>query len=360
MAIFKRGRIYWYHFLFNSQHIQKSTKQGNPRVARQMEAAHRTSLAKGEVGIRDKKPVPTLKEFIVNRFEPWAKAQFESTSPKTWKGWYRTNLRVLAGFPALADKNLGLITGEDAASFAAHRQSKQMQVSSINSSLRVLRRLLRVAVEWGVIPAAPKIKLLRGERHRERVITSAEEAKYLAAAPEPLASIATVLVDSGMRPEECFRLRWESVIWVNGRHGTILVTHGKTAAARRTLPMTPRVRNILEMGWESATKPTEGWIWTAPTASGHVEPSTLKKQHVRTFETLAEQAAKNDEKPVRPFVLYTLRHTFLTRLGDSGCNVWTLARIAGHSSIAMSARYVHPSEDAVLNAMTQMQLTATV
>ena len=87
-----------------------------------------------------------------------------------------------------------------------------MQASSINSSLRVLRRLLRVAVEWGVISSAPRIKLLRGERHRERAITSAEEAKYLAVAPEPLTSIATILVDSGMRPEECFRLRWESVV----------------------------------------------------------------------------------------------------------------------------------------------------
>jgi hypothetical protein len=32
--------------------------------------------------------------------------------------------------------------------------------------------------------------------------------------------------------------------------------------------------------------------------------------------------------------------------------VWTLARIAGHSSIAMSYCYVHPSEDNVLDAMT--------
>src|SRR5215475_6011670 len=80
MAIFKRGKIYWYHFLFNGQHIQESTKQGNPRVARQIEAAHRTALAKGEVGIRERKPVPTLKEFIENRFEPWAKAQFETAS----------------------------------------------------------------------------------------------------------------------------------------------------------------------------------------------------------------------------------------------------------------------------------------
>ena len=32
----------------------------------------------------------------------------------------------------------------------------------------------------------------------------------------------------------------------------------------------------------------------------------------------------------------------------------TLARIAGHSSIAMSMRYVHPSENAVLNAMSRL------
>ena len=48
------------------------------------------------------------------------------------------------------------------------------------------------------------------------------------------------------------------------------------------------------------------------------------------------------------------RHTFLTRLGASGCDVWTLARIAGHSSIAISARYVHPSEDAVLSAVQKL------
>jgi integrase len=53
-------------------------------------------------------------------------------------------------------------------------------------------------------------------------------------------------------------------------------------------------------------------------------------------------------------VLYTLRHTFLTRLGESGCDVWTLARIAGHSAINISARYVHPSEDAVLDAMARL------
>jgi hypothetical protein len=53
-------------------------------------------------------------------------------------------------------------------------------------------------------------------------------------------------------------------------------------------------------------------------------------------------------------VLYSLRHTFCARLGESGCDVWTLAGIAGHSSIAISSRYVHPSGNLVLDAMERM------
>jgi integrase len=153
-----------------------------------------------------------------------------------------------------------------------------------------------------------------------------------------------VLVDSGLRPEECFRLRWEAIAWVNGRYGTFLVTHGKTAAARRMLPMTPRVRGILEPRWHAQGQPQEGWVWPAGKRSGHIEPSTVKRLHAKALVASG----------VRPFVLYILRHTFLTLLAASGCDAWTLARIAGHSSVAISARYVHPSENAVLSAMSRL------
>jgi integrase len=143
-------------------------------------------------------------------------------------------------------------------------------------------------------------------------------------------------------------------MWANGKHGTLVVLHGKTAAARRVIPMTPRVRAILQKRWEGAGKPVEGWVWTAPTRSGHIESSSLKKQHANAFKKLQEEATKNSDRPPRPFVLYSLRHTFLTRLGESGCDAWTLARIAGHSNVSMSSRYVHPSEDAVLAAMTKL------
>jgi len=344
MSIYKRGKIYWYKFTFNGEAIRESTRQTNQHTARDMESAHRTSLAKGEVGIRDKKHVMTLAEFCDDRFEPWAKATFGKSSPKTWLDFYRVGLRAIRNYRSLASLRLDDITSERASEFAAYRQSQGLQVSTVNSSLRVLRRMLRLAVEWGELQSAPTIKRLPGERHREHVVSYDEEARYLGAGCELLASISTVLIDTGMRPEECYRLRWESITWVNGRNGTLLVTHGKTAAARRMLPMTPRVRAILENRWERTGKPLEGWIWPAPTLSGHVEPSSLKKQHRKALRLAG----------VRPFVLYSLRHTFLTRLGESGCDAWTLARIAGHSSITISSRYVHPSEDAVLSAMARL------
>ena len=341
MAIYKRGRLYWYKFMWNGDLIRESTRQPNQKIARQMEGAHRASLAKGEVGIRERKTAPTLTDFISQRFEPWAEA---STSAKTWLDYYRPGIRTIQRYKPLANLRLNEITSEKASDFAAWRQSAGLQVSSVNSSLQVLRRIMRLAAQWGAIEVAPLVKMLPGERHREHVVKPDEEARYLAAAPEPLGSIAAVLTDTGMRPDECYRLRWESVTWTNGRNGTILVTHGKTAAARRVLPLTVRAKSILLARWETAGRPAEGWVWSAPTRSGHFEKSTLKKQHKKALRL----------SQVRPFVPYSLRHTFLTRLGESGCDAWTLARIAGHSSVAMSARYVHPSEDAVLAALDRL------
>jgi integrase len=341
MSIYKRGNVYWYKFMWNGEMVRESTRQPNQNTARQMEAAHRASLAKGEVGIRERKVAPTLADFLSQRFEPWAEA---STSAKTWLDYYRPGIRTIQRYKPLANLRLNEITSENVSDFAAWRQSAGLQVSSVNSSLQVLRRVLRLAALWGAIEVAPSVKMLPGERHREHVVRPDEEARYLAAAPEPLGSVAAVLADTGMRPDECYRLRWESVTWTNGRNGTILVTHGKTAAARRVLPLTVRAKNILHARWEGAGSPKEGWVWSAPTRSGHFEKSTLKKQHKKALRL----------SRVRPFVLYSLRHTFLTRLGESGCDTWTLARIAGHSSVAMSGRYVHPSEDAVLTALERL------
>ena len=82
------------------------------------------------------------------------------------------------------------------------------------------------------------------------------------------------------------------------------------------------------------------------------QPRQLKeaaRTGLQDCECGVDREGKIERKPalLTPWVLYSFRHTFLTRLGESGCDAWTLARFAGHSSITISSRYVHPSENAM-------------
>ena len=63
MSVYKRGDTWWYRFQWQGRLTRNSTRVGNKRDAEQIEAAERTRLAKGEVGIKQKPKSPTLAEF---------------------------------------------------------------------------------------------------------------------------------------------------------------------------------------------------------------------------------------------------------------------------------------------------------
>ena len=86
----------------------------------------------------------------------------------------------------LADSLLDAVTADKIAGFVAKRREAGLQVSSINRQLEVVRRMLRLAVEWGQLEKQlPPVRKLPGENHRERVLAPEEEASYLDAAPPP-------------------------------------------------------------------------------------------------------------------------------------------------------------------------------
>src|SRR5579864_1169791 len=156
MAVYKqpKSKNWWYKFVWNRQLIRESTKQTNKRVAEGIEAARKTELAKGEVGIRDRKPVPTLKEFAP-RFEQ-AINTLNAEKPATI-AFYKEKLRRLQNYGPFATAPLDTI---DEAMIDAYKQHRSTAVSryrrplspaSINRELATLRRLLRLAYEWKII-----------------------------------------------------------------------------------------------------------------------------------------------------------------------------------------------------------------
>ena len=124
MTLYKRnGKNWWYKFQFQGQLIRESTKQSNDKIARKIEAAHRTRLAEGMVGIREKKPSPTLGQFINQRIEPWAKQKNKWT-------WFHSGIRPLLEFKPIAAMKLDEITGEHIDGYAGHRQAAGLQPST--------------------------------------------------------------------------------------------------------------------------------------------------------------------------------------------------------------------------------------
>jgi integrase len=113
--------------------------------------------------------------------------------------------------------------------------------------------------------------------------------------------------------------------------------------------MSQRVAAVLEMRKNLSDSQ---WVFPSSTKTGHIEPSTLKKQHAKACKGKAEDDEKTGEKryDVQPFPLYTLRHTCLTRWAPH-MDPWTLAYLAGHRDMSITKRYVHPQQQTIRTAM---------
>jgi integrase len=199
-----------------------------------------------------------------------------------------------------------------------------------------------LAYDWKIIDRVPKIKLLPGERTREFVLSRTDEARYLSLAPDFLRDIALLILDTGLRAGEALTLKWENVHFKplkGSQLGYVRVAFGKSKNAKRNISMSSRVRAMLE----ARQRKTE---WVFPSATGELMlPSSLDHLHREVRKAVGYGPE---------FVIHSLRHTFLTRLGESGADAFTIMKLAGHSSITMSQRYVHPTPEVMEKAMQRL------
>jgi integrase len=218
-----------------------------------MEAARKTQLAKGEVGIRDRKPVPTLQEFAP-RFEQAIQVQC-AEKPRTI-AFYKAKLRTLLASELLSTTRIDQIDEAcleryiQQRSQVRSRRKRNLAAGSIDRELATLRRLLRLAHEWKEIQRVPKVCLLRGEHHREFVLSPNQEEIYLAACPSSLGDVATLLLDTGLRLGEALSLDWRQVRLdpVKGaKFGFLTVLSGKAKSKKsRNVPLSQRAIHVLK------------------------------------------------------------------------------------------------------------------
>lgn len=346
MSIFKRGRVYWFHFIFDGRHYQESTKQRNPNVARSIEATFRTDLAKGKVGIKKRVPVPTLEEFKPRVIEEIKKLHGVD-HPRTIEFYEQTFNRVLS-FKPLAKANLRDIDEQLIARFSTNQMDK-VKPATINRALSVIRRALYLAEEWKMIDRAPKVKMLEGERQREFVLTGPQRDQFIGGLPEPCKTVARLLIDTGMRVGECCALTWDRV-FLDGEPGYIYVARGKSKRATRYIPLTPEARAIFE---RQKTISRSQYVFVR--FGGRVDKDLWYTAPL-SRHTLSQQFTKRREDMGLPWdaVLHSTRHTALTDLGAAGADAFTIQAIAGHASVTTSQRYMHPVPETIQRAVSKL------
>ena len=226
------------------------------------------------------------------------------------------------------------------------RYGRPLSPASVNRELATLRRLLRLAQEWKVLDRVPRIRLLRGERNREFVLSHLLEPKYLEAAPQPLRDVAILILETAVRPGEAAHLRWTDVylqLAVRAKFGYIAIRGGKSKNAKRNLSLTARAAEMLKARKACAESP---WVFPGDSPKDAILVTSIDHQHEDVRDTL---------KLSKEFVVHSLRHTMLTRLGEAGAAAFTIMKIAGHSSVTVSQRYVHPTPEGMERAFERLQ-----
>jgi integrase len=327
--LYRRGNTWHYDFTVAGQRHRGSTRESSESKARKVESKliARAEQMGASAVLRH---APVLSDFAP-RFLNWVD-QARGLAPKT-RRYYRIGWNRICCTP-LMGMTLDRITAEEVDSLGFTGSP-----SYVNQALRSLRRLLGKAVEWNVIAVAPKIKLVR-EQGREQTIDPDTEARLLAVAKQPLKDILIIIQDTGMRPEEVFRIRIENIDWARQ---VIFNPHGKTPASRRRVPISERMSSLLMIRCEG--KP-QGWLFPASRAAcGHL--TTVAKQF---------REARREAGLPESLVLYCARHTFGTAAYEATGNLAVVMKVMGHSDVRTAMRYQHPGLESIREAIDQRNL----
>lgn len=126
------------------------------------------------------------------------------------------------------------------------------------------------------------------------------------------------------------------------KFGYLHVQDGKSRHALRNVPLTGRVRAMLESRKAESKAP---WVFSEDNGRP-MRNSSLDHLHKKLRATLKMPAG---------FVLHSLRHTYGTRLGEGGADAFSIMRLMEHSSVTISQRYVHPTPEALERAVERLE-----
>jgi integrase len=336
MAVYPRGGVYWYEFIFAGKRVRESAKTRSKTLAKECEKSHRRALERSLAGLPAEKREDRIKSVgdVVKSYLDHYEINHRAKSIAFANGRLAHVKRLLAAvlLPDLTEKTIR--------SYIKVRLKECASGRTINMEVGELSRA--IGKPWSVL--WPKVRKLEERTDVGRALSPEEEARLLNASngqfsPNRSKSIGTfirVALLSGMRSGEILGLTWGHVDF---RWRVITVGKAKTpSGSGRQIPMNAELFNVLSAraDWFTLrfgeTRP-EHYLFPfgKPTPSDPTKPIT---DISGAWDALRKRAGVRCR-------LHDLRHTVATKMAEAGVPESTMLALLGHMSRAMLERYSH-------------------
>lgn len=319
---------YW--ITWNDAQGKRKRRMTNARTLQQARAARAAELVRVEQqkAIGFAPPGPDTFPDVAPRFLAHQKSRLTIKAYERESGIVNDHL-----IPAFSGA-IASIRRVDVQRYVTKRAS-EASAHSVQKELNVLKHLLRLAIEWEIIPFSPAltVKAPRVPAGRVRYLQPTELRALVTQSPEWLKPIVVIAASTGMRRSEILGLRWLDVDLLNAR---VLLPQTKNGDGRIVYLNQSALSAFYSVPRSEAT--------ATDRVFQHLSPEQVSVAFSRVCRRLK----------VLDFRFHDLRHTAASWLRMQGADIHTVAQLLGHKDLRMAARYQHLSPAFLADAVSRL------
>ena len=350
MAVYKRGKTWWYGFWFKGKRVQESTKVENRREAENIEKAAWTQLARGEVGIEDK---PEEERRTIGQLLDVLVDDFKARNKDNTK-----NLNLIATVRKdLADRWADALTTVALTEYISGlrkpqkpkkgRRSKSLADSTIKHRLQILatayelenRAREEAKLDPLIVPRFPK---LLQDNARSGFLNRAPFDVLYSHLPEHLKDFALFAYLTGWRRNAIATLEWSDV-----RDGNIYL-RGVYSKNKKPyyVPVLGELVQLIERRKELRTVKTDAGVTISSLVFHHAGEPIVEFR--KSWSTACKKAGCEGR------LFHDLRRSAARQLIRSGVTKDVARQLGGWKTDSMFSRYNVCDEEDLRDAMQKV------
>jgi len=315
----KGGYIYYVNFIYQGKRYRKSTTTSDRKLAKLILRDIELKIVRESFGFGE---LESKKLRLAEFFDKYLEFSLATKA----KNSFLLDKHSSSLFLRFAGNvQLTLIQTKLVEDFKVSRLY-EVKPSSVNLELRHLKSMFQSAVEWGYLDKNPcsKVRQVKIKNSNlPKYFTKQQVREILAVIPEgKFKNLIRFYLHTGCRRGEALGLNWDDID-LNSRRITI---RESKSGESRIIPINSELYATLVN-----VIPNGNVVFDF--SGGHVTHKF--KRYLKVVDT----------KEVGRLTIHSLRHTFASHLVMAGVDLYTVAKLLGHSSVAVTEMYVHLAPD---------------